>query len=86
MGNAAIFDGDLKLVRRHRAPWRLFDIAIDPGETVNLSETRVGDFERLVAAYEDYEARMGVVPVPDDFDVMKQLLKSTEPAPAPPEG
>ncbi len=84
MGNAAIFEGDLKLVRRHREPWRLFDIAIDPGETVNLSDTRVAEFERLVQAYEAYEARMGVVPVPDDFDVMKQLLKSTESTPVPP--
>jgi arylsulfatase A-like enzyme len=76
MGNSALFDGDLKLVRRHREPWRLFDIVLDPGETEDLARTRVADFERLIREYEAYEARMGVVPVPEDFDVMKQLLKA----------
>lgn len=78
MGNAALFDQDLKLVRRNGEHWRLFDIARDPGETVNLARTRVADFERLVRQYEEYEVRTGVVPVPEDYDVMKLLLEAAE--------
>ena len=78
MGNAVLFDQDLKLVRRNGEHWRLFDIARDPGETENLARTRVADFERLVRQYEAYEARTGVVPVPEDFDVMKLLLEAAE--------
>ena len=78
MGNAALFDQDLKLVRRNGEHWRLFDIARDPGETENLARTRVADFERLVRQYEAYEVRTGVVPVPEDYDVMKLLLEAAE--------
>jgi arylsulfatase A-like enzyme len=78
MGNAALFDQDLKLVRRNGEHWRLFDIARDPGETENLARTRVADFERLVRKYEAYEVRTGVVPVPEDYDVMKLLLEAAE--------
>ena len=78
MGNAALFDEDLKLVRRNGEPWRLFDIARDPAETENLARTRVADFERLVRQYESYEVRTGVVRVPEDYDVMKLLLKAAE--------
>ena len=78
MGNAALFDQDLKLVRRNGEPWRLFDIARDPAETENLARTRVADFERLVIQYESYEVRTGVVRVPEDYDVMKLLLKAAE--------
>jgi arylsulfatase A-like enzyme len=78
MGNAALFDQDLKLVRRNGEHWRLFDIARDPGETENLARTRVADFGRLVRQYEAYEVRTGVVPVPEDYDVMKLLLEAAE--------
>ena len=78
MGNAALFDQDLKLVRRNGEPWGLFDIARDPAETENLAHTRVTDFERLIRQYESYEARTGVVRVPEDYDVMKLLLKAAE--------
>ena len=78
MGNAALFSGDLKLVRSHGEPWRLFDVTDDPGETRDLSASRAADAERMLREYDDYEARMGVVPVPEDYDVMKQLLRAAE--------
>ena len=74
MGASALFAGDLKLVRRHGEPWRLFDVATDLGEQVDLSRHSPERKARLLRAYDAYESEMGVIAVPADFDVMKQLL------------
>jgi len=76
MGNSALYRGDFKIVRDHTKPWKLFDIERDPGETANLATTRPTLYGEMLREYERYEERMGVVPVPADYDVMRQLLKS----------
>jgi len=76
MGNSALFRGDFKLVRQHTKPWRLYNIAQDPGETSDLAAAQPRLFEEMIEGYRQYEEQMGVVPVPEDYDVMEQLLKA----------
>ncbi len=76
-GNAALIQGGLKLVRNAGAwadgAWRLFDIAADPGETRDLSRERPEDLARLQAAYAAYAARVGVLDMPADYDIQRQV-------------
>jgi arylsulfatase/uncharacterized sulfatase len=78
-GQAALFKGDLKLVR-NIAPhgdgvWRLFDLSIDPGETNDLSQSRPEDFGAMTEAYKTYAQEMGVLETPpgySPFDVLTE--------------
>ena len=77
-GNAALFQGDFKLVK-NRLPvgdnqWHLYNIVVDPGETRDLSETMPERFQLMLALYGDYVADNGVLPVPDDYDQAIQGL------------
>ncbi len=76
-GNAALYRGDLKLVRNHPpggdGQWRLFNIANDPGETRDLSQQLQDQFHLLQNDYADYVERVGVLPMPDDYSVAKQV-------------
>jgi arylsulfatase/uncharacterized sulfatase len=76
-GNAALFKGDLKLVKvlppLGDGQWRLFDIRRDPGETRDLRAQRPEDFKAMFADYETYARKHGVLPVPDDYDPVRQV-------------
>ncbi|NBP07981.1 MAG: hypothetical protein EBU76_05815 [Gammaproteobacteria bacterium] len=76
-GNAALFAGDLKLVRNQppvgTGDWQLFDIARDPGETRDLRASRPADFARLLAAYKEYENTDGVRPLPAGYEPRDQV-------------
>jgi arylsulfatase A-like enzyme len=71
-GQSALFRGDYKLARIMRpygdGQWRLFDIVNDPGEARDLAGERAELFTEMMADYEAYEKRFGVLPVPPDFD------------------
>lgn len=44
--------------------WQLYDLSIDRGEVNDLSAARPEIATRLLADYNDYAARSGVIPVP----------------------
>ena len=76
-GQSALFLGDYKLTR-NMPPygdgiWRLFDFINDPGETRNLADERPELFAEMMAEYQAYEARVGVLPVPADFDAGQRI-------------
>lgn len=76
-GNAAIFGGDLKLVRNQPpvgdGQWQLFDIARDPGETRDLRSIRPDDFQRLLEAYQRFEIEDGVQALPEGYTPQQQV-------------
>ncbi len=76
-GHAALFLGDYKIVR-NRGPvgdgeWRLYDIVRDPGETLDLSAAQPIRLQRMLARYQAYAERNGVLPVASDYDAQRQV-------------
>ena len=75
-GNSALFKGDYKLVRNMPPvgdnQWRLFDIATDPGEVHDLSQSLPRLYIDMQHDYADYVARNGVLPMPPDYDYKVQ--------------
>ncbi len=56
-GSAGLRAGSLKLVRpKPAAPWELYDLAVDVGESRDLAATRPADLSRMVAAYAAWES------------------------------
>ncbi len=76
-GNAALFQGDYKIVINRPivgdGQWHLYNIAEDPGEYHDLALELPGRFGRMRDAYERYVADNGVLPVPDDYDQVHQV-------------
>ena len=83
-GSSALFQGDYKL-QRNAPPygdmvWRLYDIAKDPTEQRDIGAQMPDRKAAMIAAYQAYVARNGVVEVPADYDVVKQGRANTEQA------
>lgn len=76
-GNSALFLGRYKITRNMPpvgdGQWRLYDLSTDPGETRDLSADQPQVLDRLLRAYTDYAARMGVLPMPEGYDSAQQL-------------
>ncbi|MGA0839445.1 MAG: sulfatase-like hydrolase/transferase [Pseudomonadales bacterium] len=76
-GNAALYQGPFKLVRN--APpwgsgqWELYQYRNDPGETRNLIEEEPLAFASLSAAYDNWANRVGVVPLPQGYEMRRQI-------------
>ncbi len=78
-GNAALFQGDYKIVL-NRGPvgdsqWHLFNIVTDPGETDDLKKKMPEKFTAMMEAYRRYAADNNVLPVPDNYDQHMQCRK-----------
>lgn len=80
-GNVALWRGDVKLVRNVRpwgdGQWYLHDIARDPGEAHDLSRERPELKADLLAAWDAWAAREGVLPMPEGYAQMQQVVRST---------
>lgn len=77
-GNAALFKGDLKLVRNlppwGDGAWHLYDVARDPGETTDLAALHPERAAELRRDYDAYVEEMGVLPMPEGYDVHRQIV------------
>ncbi|WP_336631881.1 MULTISPECIES: arylsulfatase [unclassified Microbacterium] len=65
VGNAAVRRGRYKLVREWGGPWELYDIAVDRGESHDLSAAEPALAAELLAEYEAWAQRNGVIPWED---------------------
>jgi arylsulfatase len=61
-GNRAVRQGRWKLVSRHPANWELYNLARDRTEMRDLAARHPGRVRKMVALYESWAARCGVVP------------------------
>ena len=44
-----------------KGTWHLYDLAKDPGETIDLSESRPDILQRLQQAWQEYADEVGVI-------------------------
>ncbi len=76
-GNAALFQGDYKIVL-NRGPvgdnqWHLYNIVTDPGETKDLSALMPERLQSMLALYQKYERDNGVLPVAANYAQVQQV-------------
>jgi len=74
------FKGEYKILF-NRAPlgdgqWHLYNIVSDPGETLNLRDTKPEIFTALMQGYQDYVRNNGVLPIPEDYDQREQVISN----------
>lgn len=50
----AVHLGNMKIVRRTRKPWQLYNLTNDPGETTDLAEQHPEHLQEVVRAYEHF--------------------------------
>ena len=76
-GNSALFRDNWKIVRNippvGDGKWRLYDHAKDPAEVNDLAATMPDLFEAMLADYETYAARFGVLALPDGYQAERQV-------------
>ena len=77
-GHAGVFKGSYKLVRvgapAGDGQWRLFNLDRDPGETRDLAAEQPQRLAEMLADYESYAGRVGVLEVPALYSPTRQLL------------
>lgn len=80
-GNKALFKGDLKLVLNHPpvgdGQWHLYDLRTDPGETQDLQHALPAQFTAMQADYAAWAKANGVLPMPEGYNPVKQVLINT---------
>ena len=80
-GNKALFKGDLKLVLNNPpvgdGRWRLFDLRTDPGETQDLQAALPQQFAAMQADYTAWAQAHGVLPLPEGYNPVKQVMINT---------
>ena len=80
-GNSALYKGDYKITRSvppvGDGQWRLFNLTIDPGETSDLSASEPQVLADLLAEYEQYAQRVGVLEMPEGYDSVRQITVNT---------
>ena len=59
-GNQAVREKDMKLVRQHNQAWELYDLATDPTELNDLSDTKIQTAQRMQEQYQRWMKRQGV--------------------------
>ena len=80
-GSSAVFKGKYKLSinppPKGNGDWELYDISIDPAELNNLAAQQPALVAELTQAYADYEKKNALVPVPEGYNPLTQVLKNS---------
>jgi arylsulfatase/uncharacterized sulfatase len=77
-GNQALYLGDYKLVKDGvpvgDGQWHLYDLRKDPGETQDLQAVLPEVFATMQKEYRAYEVSHGVLPMPEGYNPVRQVL------------
>lgn len=77
-GNAAFFQGNLKLVRNlppvGDGAWHLYDLRNDPGESRDLQLQMPDAFGAMQAGYGAWAAAHGVLAIPEGYSPARQVM------------
>jgi arylsulfatase A-like enzyme len=81
-GGAAVYRGDYKLVRNippyGDRKWHLYNLRIDPAESKDLAGTNPKLVKSMLADYDEYVKKNGVIEVPDDYNINAQAMKNAK--------
>lgn len=76
-GQCALFKGDMKLVRNSRpygdGIWRLYNLATDPGETIDLSKSSPFLFAEMIRDYTNYTKEYGVLEMGINYEPFLEI-------------
>ena len=73
-GNAAVRDGQWKLVREYQKPWELYDVSKDRTELNDLATTKQELRDRMISLWKQWATDHGVA-FPDRFNMYEYLRK-----------
>lgn len=80
-GNSALIKGDYKLSRNSPPHgdniWRLYNLALDPGESNDLRALQPVRFNQLMEHYRAYESEFGVIAPTAGFDFIAQTRRNS---------
>ena len=77
-GNAAMRDGNWKLVRFRDEPWELYDLAQDPTELTNLAGERPDLVTKCANLWQEWADRVGVLPWAVTVEIYRERGESLE--------
>ena len=72
-GNCAVRDGRFKLVKKHPGDWELYDMVEDRTELNDLAEVNRPQVKKMVAAWEEWADRCGILPWAEVLEHRKQM-------------
>lgn len=79
--SSAYFLGGYKIVKNNIPfgdnTWHLHYLPTDPGETKDIASENPVIFQQLLAAYQDYAATVGVIPMPKGYFASKEVGKKS---------
>ena len=79
-GNSALFRDNWKIVRNMPpvgdGQWRLYDHAKDPAEVNDLAAAMPDLLKAMLADYDAYATRSGVLALPDGYQVERQVRRN----------
>ncbi|MEE4299624.1 MAG: arylsulfatase [Pseudomonadales bacterium] len=82
-GNVGLYRGRYKLTRSlpplGDGRWRVFDVALDPGETRDLAVERPELLADMLADYEAWSREMGVIEMPEGYAPVKEIGRKLGP-------
>lgn len=80
--SAAYFLGDYKIVKNNIPlgdnTWHLYNLKTDPGETRDLAEQEPERFQTMIAAYDAYAQRVGVIEMPEGYSAEGEVTRKSE--------
>jgi len=81
-GHAALFRGDMKIVRNAKPygdfVWRMYDLKKDPGEVKNLASVQPAVFKSMLNAYDAYTKEVRVLEMASDYDMFEELKRKSK--------
>ena len=81
-GSSAVFQGKYKLSinppPKGTGAWELYDISTDPSELHDLAKQKPELVAQLTKAYTEYEKKNGLVPVPEGYNPLEQVIKNSK--------
>ena len=77
-GQAALFKGQFKITRNNPpfgdGAWRLYDLAVDPGETRDLALKNAALFSEMLGDYSAYSEKNGVLEMPEGYEPLLEIM------------